>query len=96
MITGGCQCGALRYRAESEPSLQGLCHCRNCQRMGGGGHVGWLCFPDTAVTVEGPTLRYTTTGGSERTSSCRSFRPGLERDRRSYPPAICAGRQRRR
>ena len=64
MITGGCLCGALRYRVEGEPKLQGLCHCRNCQRLGGGGHVGWLCFDEAAVTIEGPTRPYATTGGS--------------------------------
>ena len=69
MITGGCLCGALRYRAEGEPNFQGLCHCRNCQRLSGGGHVGWLCFPETTVTVEGKTHSYATTGGSGRTAT---------------------------
>jgi len=64
MMTGGCLCGALRYRAEGEPKAQGLCHCRNCQRLSGGGHVGWLCLDAAAVTVEGDALPYTTTGGS--------------------------------
>ena len=69
MITGGCLCGALRYRAEGEPLFQGLCHCRNCQRLGGGGHVGVLCFDAANVTVEGATRPYATTGGSGRTAT---------------------------
>jgi hypothetical protein len=66
MITGGCLCGALRYRAEDEPNLQGLCHCRTCQRLTGSSHVGWMCFAASAVTVEGATRACTTTGGSGR------------------------------
>ena len=69
MITGGCLCGALRYRAEGEPKAQGLCHCRNCQRLTGGGHVGWLTFDEAAVAVEGETRAYATTGGSGRTAT---------------------------
>jgi hypothetical protein len=69
MITGGCLCGALRYRAAGEARMQGLCHCRNCQRLGGGGHAGWLCFDEGAVTVEGATRHYATTGGSGRTAT---------------------------
>ena len=69
MITGGCLCGALRYRAAGEPKLQGLCHCRNCQRLSGGGHIGWLCFGEDAVTVEGATRAYATTGGSGATAT---------------------------
>ena len=64
MITGGCLCGALRYRAEGEPLFQGLCHCRNCQRISGAGHVGLVCFAEDAVTVEGETRSYASTGGS--------------------------------
>ena len=69
MLTGGCACGALRYRAEGQAMLQGFCHCRSCQRTSGGGHVGWLCFADRDVTVEGATTVYTRTGGSGRQAS---------------------------
>ncbi len=64
MITGGCQCGALRYRAEGEPLFQGMCHCRNCQRISGAGHVGFICLAEDTVTVEGETRSYASTGGS--------------------------------
>ena len=69
MITGGCLCGALRYRAEGEPLFQGLCHCRNCQRTSGGGHVGFVCFAEDAVAVDGETRSYASTGGSGRTAT---------------------------
>jgi hypothetical protein len=79
MLTGGCLCGALRYRAEGEPMLQGFCHCRNCQRLSGSGHVGFICFPEGAVTVEGKTTSYAATGNSGLTATryscptCRSM-----------------------
>ena len=34
-IEGGCVCGAVRYRLESEPSLSGWCHCTTCQKLSG-------------------------------------------------------------
>ena len=79
-MTGGCQCGALRYRAEGEPLIQGLCHCRNCQRISGAGHVGFICFSEGDVTLEGPTRSYSLTGGSGRTAtrySCPACRSGV-------------------
>ena len=33
--TGGCMCGAVRYRLENEPFDCGWCHCRTCQLFGG-------------------------------------------------------------
>ena len=33
--TGGCQCGAIRYRAEGEIGFPHVCHCRMCQKAGG-------------------------------------------------------------
>ena len=33
-ITGGCQCGALRFRAQAL-GRSGICHCRMCQKATG-------------------------------------------------------------
>jgi hypothetical protein len=34
--TGGCQCGAVRYRLLGPPTHASICHCRMCQKAGGG------------------------------------------------------------
>jgi hypothetical protein len=33
--TGGCQCGAVRYRLLTPPGHVSVCHCRMCQRASG-------------------------------------------------------------
>jgi hypothetical protein len=33
--TGGCQCGAIRYRAEGDLTDSSICHCRMCQKAFG-------------------------------------------------------------
>ena len=35
-LAGGCQCGAVRYRLEAQPTGVNVCHCRMCQKAGGG------------------------------------------------------------
>ena len=35
-MTGGCQCGRVRYRVEIHNDDAYLCHCRMCQRATGG------------------------------------------------------------
>ncbi len=35
-LTGGCQCGAVRYRLSAKPTGVNICHCRMCQKASGG------------------------------------------------------------
>jgi hypothetical protein len=35
-LTGGCQCGAVRYQLEAAPKATSICHCRMCQKASGG------------------------------------------------------------
>lgn len=34
-MTGGCQCGAVRYRLLAKPTKASVCHCRMCQKASG-------------------------------------------------------------
>ena len=36
VFTGGCQCGAVRYKATMTPEDVSYCHCRMCQKAFGG------------------------------------------------------------
>jgi hypothetical protein len=37
MLTGGCNCGGVRFELTEEPSSAGWCHCTRCQRRTGTG-----------------------------------------------------------
>jgi len=41
---GGCLCGAVRYRAESPPTVSMICHCHSCARASGAPAVAWVTF----------------------------------------------------
>ena len=34
-LTGGCQCGAVRYCLHEPPADPHICHCRMCQKAFG-------------------------------------------------------------
>ncbi|MEZ5799347.1 MAG: GFA family protein [Nitratireductor sp.] len=31
-LSGGCQCGAVRFRVKGDPGTSSVCHCRMCQK----------------------------------------------------------------
>ena len=43
-VTGGCQCGAVRYESTEPPVTGGYCHCRMCQKAYGGLFSAWVEF----------------------------------------------------
>jgi hypothetical protein len=51
-VTGGCLCGVVRYESKEPPTGGGFCHCRICQRSGGG-------LFNASVSVRGSAFRFT-------------------------------------
>ena len=49
-VTGGCQCGAVRYRLEAVPSGTHVCHCRMCQKAGGAPFMASVLTSSFVVT----------------------------------------------
>jgi len=41
-LSGGCLCGALRYRLGPPRCASTLCHCESCRRASGAHSVGWV------------------------------------------------------
>jgi hypothetical protein len=41
-LTGGCQCGAVRYRIAAIRPGANLCHCRMCQKASGGPFMAFV------------------------------------------------------
>lgn len=54
--TGGCQCGAVRFRCESLGRAS-ICHCRMCQKAFGG-HYGPLVTAKGLVWTRGEPKRF--------------------------------------
>src|SRR5689334_19778419 len=64
--TGGCLCGAVRYRIDGDPlpGRQILCHCEDCQKHTGTAFVSGMAFPAEAIQITGELSVFTMAGGS--------------------------------
>lgn len=51
-LTGGCQCGRIRYSVTVENDEAYLCHCRMCQRATGGFAAAFTQVPLAGLTWE--------------------------------------------
>lgn len=57
VITGGCLCGAVRYRCTAAPNNVGLCQCERCQRQSGSAFLMATVFAREAVVFERGELK---------------------------------------
>lgn len=58
--SGGCQCGAIRYRTVRHSGNAYVCNCRFCQRMTGGPYLVEHCFTkDEVDLLSGTPKTYT-------------------------------------
>ena len=52
-LSGGCLCGATRYRSTERADHASVCHCRSCQRDSGAPMVAWVTVPRAGFEFEG-------------------------------------------
>ena len=57
-LTGGCQCGAVRYEADGPAAFAAHCQCSDCKKSSGAGHVTAAGWPESAVIFTGETKTY--------------------------------------
>jgi hypothetical protein len=57
-LTGGCACGAVRYRLKSGPMFVNSCHCADCQRQVGSAFVINAIIELDRIEVEGELTPY--------------------------------------
>lgn len=50
--TGGCLCGAVRYRLTAEPKYVTHCHCADCRRSTGAPFVTWASVSQAHLVWE--------------------------------------------
>jgi hypothetical protein len=66
-LTGGCLCGAVRYRIEGTPGQVTHCHCTICRKSSGAAFVTWVGFPvDAFAFVKGTPAIHRATAKAER------------------------------
>ena len=67
--SGGCRCGAIQYTIKAAPLRMAQCHCIDCQKASGTGHLSLAFFKAQDVDVTGTPAGYTITAdsGNEKT-----------------------------
>ncbi len=66
-VSGGCQCGAVRYHTEEMLDNSHICHCRMCQKAMGNIFAGLVAAPREAlVWTRGEPARFRSSEHVER------------------------------
>ena len=87
--TGGCQCGAVRYRVTQPLGTAGICHCRMCQRAAG--NVFAPLVTARGVEWDGQPARWASSDIAERGFCARCGTPLFLADIGSHEVELMIG-----
>ncbi len=64
-VTGQCLCGDAKYVVSSDPMVQIICYCTDCQTVSGaGGYAAYIVPLDSITLNSGALATYEKPGGS--------------------------------
>ena len=76
-LTGGCHCGAVRYRVSGEPVHVALCHCSDCRKCAGAPMIAWAAFANEDFVHEQGEVTTRNSSGASLRSFCPRCGTGL-------------------
>src|SRR5262249_47574061 len=86
--SGGCQCGAIRFRA-SQFGRSSVCHCRMCQKAFGGFFGALVTARDLVFTRGSP--RYFQSSNKVKRGFCADCGTPLSFEPIGFPPEVAVG-----
>jgi len=88
-MSGGCQCGAVRFRAEGELGRASICHCRMCQKAFGSFYGPLVSTPGLTWTRGAP--KYFQSSNRVRRGFCAECGTPLTFEPDDGPPEVAIG-----
>jgi hypothetical protein len=79
-LSGGCQCGAVRFEVTGAPYRVGVCHCLDCRKAHGAIFRTFAIYPADQVQLTGETARYAVKDNERRHFCPRCGGPVLSED----------------
>lgn len=65
-LSGGCNCGQVRYELDGEPIRVGICHCAACRKHSGSAFSFYGIWPRVSVTLSGELGCWRSRAGGDR------------------------------
>lgn len=83
-LTGGCQCGAVRFEARGTPRFVANCHCQACRRATAAAFSTWVGFESARIAWHGERAIYESSPGVQR-GYCRACGTPLSYSGKKWP-----------
>lgn len=87
-ITGGCQCGEVRYELTAPPDRVSICHCRDCQKSAGAPMVAWAMMPADRFRLTHGMPRCVNSSGESYRYFCGSCGTGIYFINETFLPGL--------
>ena len=65
-LSGGCNCGQVRYELDGVPIRIGICHCETCWKQSGSAFSYFGVWPKASATLSGVLGCWQSRAGGER------------------------------